>query len=282
MANEISDTEVSVSQNDILLNIIQQELINSVVLAGTTKNMSDRVGKGMKSVSLFRAGSFAAENKAENTALSNQVITYVQDQLDLDQKKAVLASIEGIPEMQSILDVKADVAARIGRELALELDQYIYTKLQLASASAPDHRIAWANNPTDTIQETDILEARKLLNIQNAPMSDRFLAVSPGQEKNMLLLNNFIEADKYGAREPIVNGELGRVYGFRVVVSNEITDTGCVAYHKDAVAWAMQKMPTFDIDKDLDNIATKILGYTVFGAKELQAGRHQVLLGSAS
>ena len=58
----------------------------------------------------------------------------------------------------------------------------------------------------------------------------------------MLNLAQFINADQYGGREALLNGEIGRVFGFRVIVSNLLADAEAYAYHRSCLAFASQKM----------------------------------------
>ena len=280
MANEIGNTEVGVTKQDLLTGIVQDELTRSAILAPTLRDLSSMVGPGMKSVSLHDTGAFTAEAKTENTSLNKQILTFVNDTLNLDQHEAVLASIEDISQIQSMADVEGEVVSRSATAIVRAFDDYIYSKLKLASSAAPDHRIAYGN--ATTIAEVDILEAKRLLSVSEVPEGDRFLLIPPTQEKAMLQISNFIQADRYGSSEALRNGELGRVFGFTVLVSTVAeSDNLCVAYHKDSVAWAWQKQVSLDSQKDLDNLSTKYAMSAIFGAKELAQGVKQVLIGSA-
>ena len=56
------------------------------------------------------------------------------------------------------------------------MDQDIVAQLELTSASAPDHRVAYANSGTDnTLGQADILEAKRLLAVQNIDFADCYM-----------------------------------------------------------------------------------------------------------
>lgn len=275
---DMGKTEVDVTVEEVVSELIQAELIERAVLRNTVQDFSSRVRPGMDKLKIPRGGSLAAEDKAENTALTSQVITYVADDLDLDQHKAILVRIEDRATLQAKPDVMRDVIARMGTELALEEDQYLITKLEAASAAAPDHRVAYAGA---SIAQTDILEGKKLLEESFAPRGSRWLAISPESEKAMLSIGDFVQADTYGNPMGLVNGELGRIYGFRVVVSTVVETLKTIAYASECCAFARQKQVSFESDRDLENVATVMLASSLFGAKELQAGQWQVMLGTA-
>lgn len=280
---DFGKTEVDVTIEEIVSSIVQEELKAKAVLAPSIMDMSSMARPGLDKINFPRAGSFTAESKAENSALTAQTITYTNDGLDLDQHKAILARVEDIAGLQAKPDVIADIVKRMANELAVDFDSFIYTQLKGASAAAPDHRILYDNNATDnTLQKVDILEARRLLNVQHAPMSDRFLLVSPGSEKSLLAIDDFVHADKYGSPEGLRNGELGRVYGFTVLMSPIVNDLETVAYYKECCAFAYQQNVKFESMRDLPNVATEYLMHTLYGAANMQSGKWQVLLGTAA
>lgn len=281
MANEIGNTEVAATIEQLISAIVQDELKEKGIVAGTIMDRSSMVGPGMDRISFPRAGSLTAEAKLENTDLNRQTLTFSNDTLTLDQHKAIYAAVEDIAGLQAKPDVVRTVIKAMASELVLDFDKFIYGKLKLASAASPDHKIAYSN--ASSIGQVDILEARTLLNKSFAPQDDRFLLVSPDSEKAMLQISDFIHVDKYGGgmSEGLVNGELGRVYGFKVIMSTIVNDLESVAYHKGCAAFAYQKRIGFEEDRDLKALSSEYVMSTIYGAKELQGGVHQVVLGTA-
>ena len=273
-------TEVSVTIEEVVSAIVQEELKANAVLAPSIMDMSSLARPGMDKINFPRAGGFTAESKAENTALTAQTITYVNDGLDLDQHKAILARVEDIAGIQAKPDVVTDIVRRMSKELSIDFDNYIYSQLQLASASGPDHRIAYDN--ATSLGKIDILEARRLLNVQHAPMENRTLLVSPGSEKNLLAIDDFVHVDKYGANaEGLSNGELGRIYGFKVLMSPIVDDLKTIAYQKECCSFAYQRAVSFENDRDLPNVASQYLMSTLYGASLMQGGVWNVMVGTA-
>lgn len=236
--------------------------------------------KGEKQITIGRAGGFTVGSKSENTALTAQVITYAGDTLSLDQHKAILVRLEKIANLQAKPDIIADILMRMGMDMAYNLDQFIVTKLEAASASAPDHRVAYAN--ATSLGKADLLTARTLLNIQNVPFNECWVGISPLSESYLLAIDDFVHVDKYGSSEGLVNGEIGKLYGARVVMSNAFADAKTLVWHPSAVAVGLQQVVDFDEDKDLDNVATKYLCDTIYGGVTLDSGKRQVMLGTAS
>ena len=277
MAGEMSLTEISATSKALISSVVQETLKQEMVLLPTIMDMSSQVLPGAKSVDFPRRGEFAAESKAENTAYTKQVITFAADSLLLNKHEGVFVSIEKIGSLQSAVDVRAEVIKEMGKELSLQLDKDLLVQIKLASAAAPDHRVQFANTPTDTIQQTDLLEARRLLNVAKVPMADRTLLVPPDQEKALLSIADFVRADTYAASVPALqNGELGRLYGMTVIMHTELVAAEFLVYHKSHVAFARQLDLVFDTDKDLENSAELMLMEQIYGTKVLDSGKRAV------
>lgn len=280
---EMGVTEVAAVQQALIASIVQDTLKQNSVLLGAVANYSSLAAPGNKSVSISRRTQFAAADKAENTDLTAQEMTFSVDTIDLTKHKAIYAKLERIAGIQAMPNVKAEIIKEMALELALQIDKDIYAQLILASASSPDHRIAFANSGTDdTLGKTDVLEARRLLNVQNVPMNDRFLLVNPTHEKELLLIDDFVSADKYGSAQAVQLGELGRIFGMPVLMSNVVTAKKVVAFHRSAVAFAQQLSPEFETDKDLKSVSDEFLMHVLYGAKVLDSGKRQVVLGTAT
>lgn len=278
---EIGLTETSATSAELVANLVLETLKQNAQLMPTVTDFSRFAVKGAASVDIPRRTQFAAANKSENTDLVAQELTFSKDTISLNLHKAIYAKLEKIADVQASVEVEAEILMEQAKELALQMDKDLLVQLELASAAAPDHRIAYAN--LSTIQRVDILEARKLLNIQNVPQEDRFLLISPAQEKSMLDIDDFIHVDKYGpsAESALHNGELGRVYGFKVLMSNIVDDLKSVAYHKSAVGFCVQQQPEYKTMDELKSVSKEYLLHWIYGAKVLDTGKRQVLVGTA-
>lgn len=275
---QIGLTEVSATSMAVVASIVQDTLKQEAKLLNTISDYSAFAAKGALSVKVPRRNTFSAADKTENTALTAQELTFAVDTISLDKNKAIYAALEKIAEVQATPNVEAEIVMEMAKELALQVDKDIYTELLLASAAAPDHRIAFVGA---SVAEADLLEARYLLNVQNVPMDGRFLVVAPDQEKALLGISNFIRADAYGSAGGLINGEIGRVFGMTVVMSNVATASRAIVYHKSAVGFAQQLSPEYQTDYDLKNTAKEYLLNHIYGVEVLDSGKRQVLLGSA-
>lgn len=276
---QIGLTEVSATSMDVIASIVQETLKQESKLLPLISDYSAFAAKGAASVKVPRRTQFTAADKAENTALTAQELTFAVDTISLAKNKAIYAALERVAEIQATPNVEGEIIMEMAKELALQVDKDIFTEIALASAAAPDHRVAFVGSD---VAQVDLLQARYLLNAQNVPMDNRFLGIAPDQEKALLSIADFVRADAYGSAGGLVNGEIGRIYGMTVVMSNVFTAARAYVWHKSAVGFAQQMTPEYSTDVDLKNTAKEYLLQHVYGVEVLDSGKRQVLLGSAA
>jgi len=119
---------------------------------------------------------------------------------------------------------------------------------------------------------------RMRLNKNNVPTDGRFVVISPEFEALVLGDNRFVDASRYGSTEPIMNGEIGRAIGFRILVSNNLpagtAGTGVevsnfvVAGHPMAISFAEQ-IPTGNVRayQPDNSFSDAVKGLHLYGAK---------------
>lgn len=276
---QIGLTEVSATSMDVIASIVQETLKQESKLLPLISDYSAFAMKGAQSVKVPRRTQFTAADKAENTALTAQELTFAVDTISLAKNKAIYAALERVAEIQATPNVEGEIIMEMAKELALQVDKDIFTEIALASAAAPDHRVAFVGSD---VAQVDLLQARYLLNAQNVPMDNRFLGIAPDQEKALLSIADFVRADAYGSAGGLINGEIGRIYGMTVVMSNVFTAARAYVWHKSAVGFAQQMTPEYSTDVDLKNTAKEYLLQHVYGVEVLDSGKRQVLLGSAA
>lgn len=278
---EIGLTEVGATSQAVVANVVQQVLKQKSILIPTIEDFSRFAAPGALSVGVPRRTQFAAADKTENTSLTAQELTFAADTISLNKHKAIYASLERIASVQATPDVQAEILVEMAAELALQIDKDIITQLKLVSTTAPDHLLDYGNSPTDTLAQADILEMRRLLNVQNIPMQDRYLVVSPDQEKALLSIADFVRADAYGSAAGLMNAELGRIYGFTVLMHTSLSAADTLAYHKSHAGMAMQLAPEYHTNFDVPKVADQYLLHQLYGVKVMDSGKRGVYINGS-
>ena len=281
MAVTTSTVAANVIEKHVSMQLTETLIQNSIMM-GAVRDFSGLVGPGMDRLDIPNYTELAVQTVSETAAMTPQDPTIAIDSLDLNQHKSIPFALSDRASVQSKLNIVSDIVKNAGRTLAHDVDNALIAAVVAASsAAAPDHRIALTVNP-----DADIRTARKLLNVANVPMSDRFLLVSPGFEDSMLGVAGFVEADKYGSSEPVLTGEIGRVFGFRVLLSTSSeaalgTDNGFVAFHRSCIGFARQIGMKFERDRNVLAQRDEYAMSHLYGLKALGAGNRQVVFNVA-
>ncbi len=272
MANTTT-TVIAATSMDIVAAILQAELAEKSVLLNSVSDYSQWVVKGAKTVQIPRASSFTAQAKVVGTATTYQNLTYAADELALNIYKHIPVLIEDSAREQSAVDLDGENIERMASAMVVAIESSIAGVLVKA---ANDIQLSGTSNLVLT--SGDIVDARKELNDNDVPQEDRFLALPPAQEAAMLKISSFIDASQYGSNEPIMNGEIGRVFGFRVLVSNQFaSDSEFCAYHKSHAAFARQIAPKFEKQRAPLNVLGDELSLSLsYGVKQLDSGNRGV------
>lgn len=273
----MGSTETAANAVAIVSDMAQLYLQQEAKLLPTVSNFSNLAVKGASSIKLPRSGGFTVGDKGENTAVDSQIVTYAADTISLNQHRVVQFLLEDIANQQSAVEVIQDAVLKASKDLAKDVDAKIIAELALASASAPDHQIKYTDATNEDIELGDILEARRLLMAQFIDPRECFIGVGPSQEKNMLLIDNFIDASKYGSERPIMNGEIGMIYGMRVIVHTGF-GVNTAVWHPTSVGVAFQQNVRVQRDYDLANLAWRYSLDYLAGFEVLDSGKRNVYI----
>jgi hypothetical protein len=233
---------------------------------------------GAESIKLPTMGGFTVNDKVAGVSASDQTVTTGGDVLNLDKEKVVMFAIEDKAREQSVVDLAGQALQRAARDMAYQIDLDIFAQLKLASAAAPDHKLAFAN--ASTLGKADILEAKKLLEQQHLRFNECYIAVNALHHSELLSINEFISAD-YVSGAPIVTGQVGTLYGARVIQTEAVADNEVMVYHPEHCAYAIQRNMRIESDRDIAALADRYAVHASYGVKVLAGGVKAVLLGTA-
>jgi len=281
MADVITgDTSTDVLKQTIVANLIQRQLIASSVLAGTITNVSQFAVDGIDEIEFPKMDNLAVTKKTSGTAVDAAAISFGTDKLLLNQHAVVQWLIEKKANKQAAINLESAYLMNATKAHAKQVDVDIHAALIAGvSTSAPDHVIAFAGA---SFGRADIVEAMKLLDLQEMPAEQRFLAVNPTEHATLLNIADFIDASKYGSTSPVQNGEIGQLFGMKVLKSTVVTAGRPIVFQSEACVLGFQLNPQFDNQKDLANLATRYSVDQLYGVKVTQSGKGIVRLGSAT
>lgn len=270
-------TEVQATIEEIVSLSVQEVLTAEMIIPPTILDYSAQVGPGMDTLKIPRFSNFTVDTKLPNTKVDAQTNAFTSDNLLLDRHKVIQFLLEDIASLQAKVQIVQQYVNQAGRDLAAEIDDSILREMEAnVSASAPDHIIDFANSPTNTLSKADVLAARKLLSDAKVPMSDRFCVVSPLRESELMAIPEFTRVNEAGADQALRNGQIGRLFGFEVLLSPQVDDDATLFYHMSTCVFARQLSPRTQVDKDLANLADRWSIDHLYGRKMLDSGKRAV------
>ena len=282
-ANDMGVTETSASAIAIKDKIIQDVLRAEGVLANSVMNLSARAVKGPNSVALLKSTAFTAAAKVENTAATKQKLTISADTISLNQYYQVVCMLEDVAALQSdVSNLGGFIFKEIAGSFVTQLESALYTVLAAGSVADPDHRITF--DSATTLAEADILEAIKLLDSQNVPFSDRYLAIHPNQKEDLMAITRFTQMNGMGqaGADALQKGMIGEVHGLKVLLSTNVTADKSLVYHSSAVGFAVQQGVQLRADRaNAEEFGTDYSGLIVYGTVTADSGKRNVLIESA-
>lgn len=274
------NADVADVQEALVAEVVQRELQAASKLSALFSDFSDLVGKGTASLKIPRASSFTVgtRDNATPTAASPMNLTFAFDEILLNQSKYVYYVIPGDVELDAKPSYELSAASRAasahGRNMDIARIDALWTGGSLTSAND----VEFVAGTTD-IEETLLNMIQKADEAEMLDDGNRFLIVRPQERKALLGVANFVQADRYGDRTPLVTGELGSVYGVRVVVVNHVGDDfgdgKMILCHKESLGFAFHRLPTHDMEKAIAYGANS-MAHTwdvKFGLKCLQDGQ---------
>lgn len=274
------DTATDAMKQTIIAAMVQRELIAKSVLAAAITDVSQFAVAGSDEIEFPKLGSFTVTKKVSGTPVSAGALTYGTTKLLLSEHAVVQWLIEKKANKQSVVNLELENLQRAATAHAKQIDVDVHAALTAGvSIAAPDHVVAFLGAG---FAKEDIVNAMLLLDLQEIPADQRFLAVNPTEHATMLGIDNFIDASKYGSNMPIMNGEIGQVYGMRVLKTTVVTAGRPLVFHKEAAAIGFQLAPEYDVDKDLANLAMRHSLDQLYGVKAMLDGKAIVRMGAAS
>lgn len=266
MADVITgNTQLGATKQDLIAALVQKELKFNAKLLPFVSDVSMFAVKGAKSVSFPKLDSFTVQNRATATAGDIQALTAAADKLDLNINAYVSWLIDSMDEAQTTIEAQMEFAKRAAAAHARYVDEQIIAVAEAA---------AYLDIGAAPITYDMILDGREQLVKSFADLSQSLLLVGPDQEKAILKITEFKEAQVYG-QAVIPNGQIGTILGLPVMVHQGVATGKAYMWSKEAIAIAFQKQPMMGEQPEIAyGVGAKRVAIDqLFGVKAMQLGQ---------
>lgn len=240
-------------------------------------NLVNRNYEGMitqqgDTVHINSIGAITVSDYTRNTDMNDPQVLETTDQiLEITQAKAFNFTLDDVDKAQAAGDIMDTAMGRAAYALNDVSDAYLLGVIAagVASGNIIGSDSAVALSSTNVYE--NIVKLRTVLDKANVPAEGRSIVIPPEVYALLLLDDRFVKASDGGtANDALLNGEVGRVAGFRAYMSNNVvnssgtfTVTAQVPY---ATTYAEQIVSTeaYRLEK---RFADGVKGLHVYGAK---------------
>lgn len=270
-----------VSLSDILFQDVQEYLAQDAVIIGTITDVTNRIKKGQKEVSIPRtSGLAAADVKQDNSEAVSSGFALGADVMVLDKFREVPDYIFEGGDLESTVDIKSAFLDAAPKVMSDDVESILYSELKKASAAGPDNILQMSEVTNTRPSLGDLQAAMQAADEQNWPGSERYLLVSPAIKVHLLSKSEIQDASQSGSNSALVNGEFSRIYGFTLLSSNNVDADEMIAYHRSALAYGSQKSVEF-IEESQRSKGREFISIRMkYGTKVLDSGKRCILFNA--
>ena len=244
---------------------INKKLRESLVFGSVVNtDYEGEIGAGGDTVKINSIGDVTIGNYTPNrTSITPEQLNDYQTTLAIDQKKYFAFKIDDVDKAQVNANVMDEAMQSAAWGLKNAADEYIaalYTDAgNTITSTAIDSTNALAS----------VLTLGQYLSQENVPEDGRWLVIPPWF-KTKLLLAKALVTDNGAAADAFTNGKVGRVGGFDLYESNNVSNDGTTYYimagTKKAISFAAQ-VNKVEAYRPEASFSDAVKGLYVYGAK---------------
>lgn len=217
-------------------------------------------------------GPVTVDDYTRNTDIDDpEVLTTTEQTLVIDQAKYFNFQVDDVDAAQSAGDLMDAAMARAAYALNDASDAYLLSVIASGADSGNVIGSSAAVSLTASNVYENIVALRTKLDKANVPTSGRFVVVPPEVYALLLLDDRFVKASDAGtASATLLNGEVGRVAGFTVYMSNNTpyaTETWSIPAGVAAATTYAEQIVSTEAYRLEKRFADAVKGLHVYGAK---------------
>lgn len=217
-------------------------------------------------------GAVTVNDYTRNTDISDpEVLTTTDQTLEINQSKYFNFQIDDVDAAQAAGDMMDTAMGRAAYALNDTSDAFL---LGVIAAGAESGNII-GSSTAETLTSSNVYEKivalRTILDKQNVPNTGRYIVVPPEVYALLLMDDRFVKASDGGtANATLLNGEVGKVAGFTVYMSNNVpysVDTWSIPASVPYSTTFAEQVVSTEAYRMEKRFADAVKGLHVYGAK---------------
>lgn len=248
---------------------VEEPFDNALYYADLVTRRDGLVADGGNKINIPFVASVTARDKSAGSAVTFDANTETEVEMSINKHKYFAFLIEDITQIQAYPNLQQLYKNRGMESVLRAMD----SDLVGLHASAGTNVAGGA-----TIDDADILSIVAALDAGNVPQTDRAGIVGYKTMNDLRGINKYSAYDQTGKTGLAVSGQaqVASVYGMDIYMSNNVTDdltnTHNLFFHKSGLGLAVQQKPRFQIEKSIDYIGWKCVVDAIYGVAVERAG----------
>lgn len=244
--SSLNTTQIDSFIPEIWANEALTSLRSYLNLARTVRrDFDDEVAVKGDTIRIPKTGSLTVYDKVTNTNVTKQAPADSEVTVTLSNHKEVTFLVEDVARAQAYQDVRG---LYIG-DAVIALAEEVEGDLAAEYANASD-TVTFDETSSATIESSIRSLRKKFVDAKVPKLEPRFLYADSDTVNYLLSCDKFTKVNEYGSSRPIVEGQLGDIYGINVFESQLVPETGSsptvthnLAYVRDALALVVRPLP---------------------------------------
>lgn len=217
-------------------------------------------------------GAVTVNDYTRNTDISDPEVLATTDQtLEINQSKYFNFQIDDVDAAQAAGDMMDTAMGRAAYALNDTSDAFLLGVIAAGAGSGNIIGSSTAETLTSNNVYEKIVALRTMLDKQNVPNTGRYIVVPPEVYALLLMDDRFVKASDGGtANATLLNGEVGKVAGFTVYMSNNVpysTDTWSIPASVPYSTTFAEQVVSTEAYRMEKRFADAVKGLHVYGAK---------------
>ena len=200
--------------NDSIMATIQAKVEREFVVLDTLFNRTSSIKKGERSFRFSEVSSRGAYTNQQNIGdreVTPIDVAYADTKIQIDDWKGGRYPLQVQMEQQSAADYTQSIREADADSWGLYIEDKALTAMSATTTTEAVTAGKLALSNVSKIRAVLAKRAKKLAK------RNKFLVCGPNTINNLLSIANIIETDKYSSNTPIIDGEVGKLFGFRVI-----------------------------------------------------------------
>ena len=199
---------------------IKRELDANLIMTNYVDMVPDSMKKG-DVIHIPNIGRLRTNAKQPETPVTLQAYAETEFTMEVKRTMEVSFMIEDLGVLQTDYNLLSEYTREAGYAMSLDIDNWILGYRPVLVKEGQVVQCQTAGGADAPLNRAGLLAAKLMMDKARVPANDRVWIFSPSQHVSLLQIDEFTSSD-YVNGNPVESGMVGRLYGYPVILNNNI------------------------------------------------------------